>query len=244
MNRQHNIKVNALGDALASTLTPEAQRYWQENADRIASNIGDALSLCEANAIHRVLDVGPSFQTVIFKALQPGIEFETMGWEDARYRPASDTVHHPLDLNHTANPDSCITPPPFDLILLLEVIEHLYTSPRHILRYFYRCLKPGGLIVISTPNAAYLRNRFRLLFGANPFEHLREDVTNPGHFREYTRAELIDYCNVCGFDVIEARTENLFRYGSTLARFFAGVAQRLPQSFRRDMTIIARKRAG
>ena len=244
LNREPGIEIQALGDALASTLAPEAQQYWRENADRIAQNLLTVRALCASHRVRRVLDIGTSYQTVILKQICPELVVETMGWEDHRYRPAPDTVHHTLDLNQTATPDACVLPPPVDMILFLEVIEHLHTSPRHVLRYLFRCLNPGGLLVISTPNAAFLRNRLQLLIGANPFERIREDAMNPGHFREYTRTELVNYCNECGFIVIDTRIDNLFRYGAASWRWFSRLTQWLPQNFRRDMTVVAQKPVG
>ncbi len=241
MNRARSATIGALGAALAAKQEPEAQRYWRENGVRIAANLDAAVALCERHPVRRVLDVGPSFQTVILQQLLPHIALETMGWEDHRYRPSGDTVHHRLDLNDTANAGQCALPPPVDLILLLEVIEHLHTSPRHVLRYLYRCLNPGGFLIVSTPNAAFLRNRLQLLAGSNPFEPIREDAMNPGHFREYTRRELAGHCRECGFDVLEARVENLFCYGPGSGRLFSAITRWLPADFRRDITIIAQR---
>ena len=244
MKSELDNEIKKLGDAHASTLADEAQRYWRENGDRIAQNLSDAHALCANHSVKHVLDIGPSYQTVIFKKLFPEIALETMGWEDHRYRPSPDTVHHALDLNHTATPESCAVPPPVDLILFLEVIEHLHTSPGHILRYLFRCLNPGGIIVITTPNAAFLRNRWRQLKGYNPYELIREDGSNPGHFRELTRTELIKYCQQSGFVVIEAKIRNLHKFGTSTGRLFALITSWLPQSFRHDMTIVAQKRVG
>lgn len=244
MKSQSDIEIRKLGDAHARTLAEEAQRYWRENGARIAQNLSDVRGLCLNHSVKRVLDIGPSYQTVIFKKLFPDIVLETMGWEDHRYRPSPDTVHHALDLNQTATPESCVRPPPVDLILFLEVIEHLHTSPSHILRYLFRCLNPDGIIVITTPNAAFLRNRWRQLKGYNPYELIREDASNPGHFRELTRPELVKYCEQCGFTVIESKIENLHRFGTSTGRLFARISGWLPQSFRHDMTIVAQKRVG
>ncbi len=59
-----------------------------------------------------------------------------------------------------------------------------------ILPAFRKLLKPGGAMLVTTPNAAALSKRLRLLFGQNPFEMLRETPENPGHFREYTALEM------------------------------------------------------
>jgi hypothetical protein len=241
MNHPIANEIKALGDAHALGLEPEAQRYWHENGRRIASNLAVVQALCDQHSIQRVLDIGPSFQTIILKGLVPHIELETMGWNDHRFRPGADTVHHTIDLNQTAQPDACATPAPVDLVLFLEVIEHLHTSPRHVLRYLWRCLNAGGFLVLSTPNAAFLRNRLDMLFGVNPFEHIREDSLNPGHFREYTRSELVNYSNSCGFDVVDARVDNLFAYGPGSGRLFSRISEWLPMDFRRDITVVAQK---
>jgi 2-polyprenyl-3-methyl-5-hydroxy-6-metoxy-1,4-benzoquinol methylase len=39
----------------------------------------------------------------------------------------------------------------FDCVLALEIVEHL-ENPRHLLRQCFKALRPGGLLVLSTPN--------------------------------------------------------------------------------------------
>lgn len=51
----------------------------------------------------------------------------------------------------------------FDTVTITEVIEHL-ENYRCILREIHRTLKPGGLIVVTTPNILNLKSRFRFLF--------------------------------------------------------------------------------
>ncbi len=56
----------------------------------------------------------------------------------------------------------------FDVVLMAEVLEHL-TDPLMVLRNkVYPLLKPGGSLVVSTPNSAYLKHRFNLFFGRMP----------------------------------------------------------------------------
>jgi ubiquinone/menaquinone biosynthesis C-methylase UbiE len=53
----------------------------------------------------------------------------------------------------------------FDLITCTEVIEHI-EHYRHTFREILRILKPGGTLVVTTPNVLNLRSRIRyLLFG-------------------------------------------------------------------------------
>jgi SAM-dependent methyltransferase len=50
----------------------------------------------------------------------------------------------------------------FDVVLSVEGIEHL-ASPRAFVRELARVLKPGGLMVLSTPNVLSVRSRWRWL---------------------------------------------------------------------------------
>ena len=92
-------------------------------------------------------------------------------------------------------------PEPVDLVALLEVIEHLpLEAGLELLRSVRRCLKPGGVLVVSTP-AIHTPGRF-----------LR-DAT---HVTPYAHDELAGACALTGYSVEEVvRTWN----GSALARF-------------------------
>jgi len=89
----------------------------------------------------------------------------------------------------------------FNVVLLFDIIEHLH-DPEKILKESYRVLSPGGLIVISTPNAANLRNRVYAIFGRSTYYSLDKWLTESerindggfrrfiGHVREYTMKEI------------------------------------------------------
>lgn len=53
----------------------------------------------------------------------------------------------------------------FEVALFCEVIEHLLTDPVAALSELGRVLRPGGLLVVTTPNAARLENVARLVAG-------------------------------------------------------------------------------
>ena len=56
----------------------------------------------------------------------------------------------------------------FDLVLMSEVIEHIYNTD-HILLESRRVLKPFGYLLVSTPNLAWWLNRLVLLLGYQPY---------------------------------------------------------------------------
>jgi 2-polyprenyl-6-hydroxyphenyl methylase/3-demethylubiquinone-9 3-methyltransferase len=47
---------------------------------------------------------------------------------------------------------------PFDLVLIAEVVEHM-AHPDQLLQRCAHLVRPGGHVVMTTPNGAYLRNR-------------------------------------------------------------------------------------
>ena len=55
----------------------------------------------------------------------------------------------------------------YDVVIAGEVIEHLIDTD-HFLKEIKRMLKPGGMLIITTPNLASWYNRIRLLRGKPP----------------------------------------------------------------------------
>jgi SAM-dependent methyltransferase len=69
-----------------------------------------------------------------------------------------------IDLNHDPLP---FADDSFDLVYIGEVIEHLL-DPDVVLKDIRRVLRPGGYLVLTTPNLGYLPNRLLLLLGIQP----------------------------------------------------------------------------
>jgi 2-polyprenyl-3-methyl-5-hydroxy-6-metoxy-1,4-benzoquinol methylase len=111
--------------------------------------------------------------------------------------------HIVFDLNETRYHEGPLSPFRFDLIVVAEVLEHLYVAPELVLHHLLGYLKDGGVILCQTPNAAALHKRLLLLVGKNPYDRIRIDLENPGHFREYTRQELAEIGEKAGLKVAE-----------------------------------------
>lgn len=78
----------------------------------------------------------------------------------------------------------------FDIVILADIIEHVFDTDM-LLRKSARVLKKGGTLIITTPNIASLGRRMMLFLGLAPFvEHSLELSTNGlpsvGHIRYYT----------------------------------------------------------
>ncbi|MFA5370474.1 MAG: class I SAM-dependent methyltransferase [Sideroxydans sp.] len=85
----------------------------------------------------------------------------------------------------------------FDAITLSQTIEHLY-DPLGTLRECLRLLKPGGLLVMTTPNANSL--------GATEFGANWRGWEAPRHLHLFTVESLSALTRRTGFDIVEAST--------------------------------------
>jgi len=100
----------------------------------------------------------------------------------------------------------------FDIVIFAEVIEHLRISPLRALLEIKRILKPGGLLLLKTPNMARLSNVLALLVGKNVVERFPDDDTGLTHItdvithiREYTMKELKILMNRAGYKIIKSK---------------------------------------
>jgi SAM-dependent methyltransferase len=182
----------------------------------------------------RVLNVGPMFETDLLRAT--GATVDTLGFANPAFAPRDGERHIEADLNQPgAGGDGS-----YDAIVMAEVIEHLHTSPVTVLGGLATWLRPGGAIVIQTPNAVALHKRLRMALGRNPIEPIRADSSNPGHFHEYTLGELREAAGAAGLEVAGVRTANYFG----ASRAYAALGRILPPSLRHGITIWLRTPPG
>lgn len=88
----------------------------------------------------------------------------------------------------------------FDLILFTEIIEHLTFNPVDMWKNMYRILKPGGKIIVTTPNYYYigqtvkrLIRTFKRMGGGISVEDVLKKKTMAPHWKEYSAKELKQY---------------------------------------------------
>ncbi len=100
-----------------------------------------------------------------------------------------------------SNPEFPFDPKQFDLIMMMDIIEHL-TEPEEFLLRLKGALteaEPQPLLVLSTPNVAFLLVRLNLLFGRFPYaERGILDIT---HKRLFTRSSLRRALHMCGYEI-------------------------------------------
>jgi 2-polyprenyl-3-methyl-5-hydroxy-6-metoxy-1,4-benzoquinol methylase len=84
----------------------------------------------------------------------------------------------------------------FDAIVALEVIEHL-ENPRATMRDFFRLLRSGGYVLITTPNQTSLRSLLSLLWAGHFVDFL--DSSYPAHITALLPKDFERICLETGF---------------------------------------------
>ena len=109
----------------------------------------------------------------------------------------------------------------FDAVLLTEVLEHLRDYPLRALLEARRILRPGGLLVVTTPNSARLQNRVRLALGGNvqsPLNDWMFGLPHARHAREYTAAELRELVARAGLRLVSLHARHFHIRSGRLGR--------------------------
>lgn len=203
-------------DATYSGWSP--QRFWHQSRFRVAAE------LLAADSGMVVLDIGcgsgvfadrvgrdPQVAVIGLDANLRAVEFARRQYG----RPNLTFERGELDMMSFSDAS-------FDRISLLEVIEHIYENQAQaLLEHLKRLLRPGGRLVISTPNAhsawpvlEWSLDRLGLV------AHMQEDQ----HVALYHRDSLRLMCEKAGFRLLQSKT--LFVVSPALAVVSTALAER------------------
>lgn len=175
-----------------------ADQRWA--AARITNGVSNdsilraVLALLDGGGLQgRVLDFGAGSGELIRHLLQRPRFKEIVG-VDLFDRPADlpgAVTWHKRDLN-----DGYESPEPFDVVVSTEVIEHL-ENPRQMMRTLARLIRPGGTVIITTPNQESIRSYCALIVGGHFAGFL--GASYPAHITALLRMDLHRIAIECGF---------------------------------------------
>jgi SAM-dependent methyltransferase len=136
------------------------------------------------------------------------------------------------DITESELPDQA-----FDLVLCTEVVEHIPDSQPAI-REMRRILKPGGVLVLSTPqrySPLELTGKIAFLPGIIEVVRLiyKEPVLKTGHINLMTAAEMTRQLTGVGFSIDASHKSGV--YIPLLAEFAGETALRIEQWFERHL---------
>jgi len=99
----------------------------------------------------------------------------------------------------------------FGVVLFCDCLEHLIVDPVWTLLEFNRVLRPGGHLVIATPNAAAAFRILNILKGSNPAteSEFKPTAIYQRHNREWTLDEVVRVLECVGFGNVLYSTQDL-----------------------------------
>lgn len=138
----------------------------------------------------------------------------------------------------------------FDIVLLTEVFEHLRINPPAVLERIHGSLRPGGKLLLTTPNLYSLTTIYNFLIRGrgigDPVRAWRklDRLGHMGHVRLYSTEEMRQFLNNAGFAV---RSTDYANWASPAGRNhslfgpLARLAYRLRPSLRKFQILVAEK---
>ncbi|MBT2368180.1 class I SAM-dependent methyltransferase [Streptomyces sp. ISL-10] len=201
---------------MSSTAPPQLRDFYENPAVPVAS--GDARSRRQARMLAAVLDApgalivdvgcGDGSAAATAAPILAGHRIVGVDWSQDALRRARPRLAHvvrgELDRGGLPFADGCA-----DAVLFSEVVEHL-VDPDRALDEVRRILRPGGHLMLSTPNLAAWYNRALLLAGWQPVFsevslrgiHGRPGREVVGHLRLYTARALRSFLTASDFEVV------------------------------------------
>lgn len=157
-----------------------------------------ALAIIEREAPSRIVDLGCGPGIVARACREMGIEVTGVDLKEPEI--GSVDRFEKADLSHPLPFDALDT----DMVLLLDVIEELPNPERLLLdlRNCSRALRPGRkapLMIVITPNVAFISNRIGLLFGR--FNYTDRGILDIQHRRLFNRVSLRRTLRDCGYAI-------------------------------------------
>jgi 2-polyprenyl-3-methyl-5-hydroxy-6-metoxy-1,4-benzoquinol methylase len=160
-----------------------------------------------------------------------------IGVDAVRYEAVPQDVEFiPADLDRLPLP---LADGSADVVAAVEVIEHL-ENPRAFCRELIRVARPGGWVVVTTPNQLSLLSLLTL-FVKQRFSAF-QDSSYPAHITALLEADLRRIARECALEQIEVRYTAEGRVPGTAAHYPAALSAVFPRLLSDNVVLIGRTR--
>jgi len=176
-----------------------ASSRYSYSVDLEDLNTSHSLAILSVRPGSRVLDIGAADGSVARVLAARGCRVSAVERDETAAREAALVCEHVatgdienLDL------DQALGGQRFDVVLLLDVLEHL-REPLDVLKHAAAVLAPGGQIIASIPNVAHGAVRLALLRGS--FEYTETGLLDRTHLRFFDRPAIEGLFRAAGLDI-------------------------------------------
>lgn len=184
--------------------TPHTEAYLLKPLQKLLQALAPPVGESSAQQGSSVLDLGCG-NGALAEQLQAwgysvvGVDPSASGIVEASLRLGSITFHQA-----SADPEQLaqLHLPSFDVVVSTEVVEHVY-NPRRWAAASFSALKPGGLLICSTPYHGYLKNL--ALAASGKLDAHFTALWDGGHIKFWSRLTLTALLQEAGFQVVAFR---------------------------------------
>ena len=149
----------------------------------------------------RVLDLGCGNGALTARLAEDGFDVTGLDASCSGIEKAKETFPHGRFFQHDINdplPDDLKGS--FDVVVSLEVIEHLFFPRNLFIRSREALCSDEGMLILSTPYHGYLKNLTLAL--SNKFDQHWHPNVDFGHIKFFSVKTLKDLCEEMGFSVL------------------------------------------
>jgi len=196
---------------------PESHRYFETHQTRLAKTLemippgGPSSRILEMGAY---MQITPALRYKLGYGEVRGCYYGQAGQVDRRVAASETGETFECLIDHFDAEKDCFPYPDeyYDTVLCCELIEHLAADPMHMMAEIHRVLKPGGRLLLTTPNAVSLRAVSAVLQGYHPgfftayTRPAARGETEARHNREYAPREIRALLENSGFTVERLET--------------------------------------
>jgi 2-polyprenyl-3-methyl-5-hydroxy-6-metoxy-1,4-benzoquinol methylase len=125
-----------------------------------------------------------------------------------------------------------------DVVASVETIEHL-ENPRAFIRELVRLVRPGGWLVVTTPNQLSLLSKLTLVV-KNQFTHF-QDSSYPAHLTALLEVDLRRMAAECGLSEVAVDYTRQGRIPGTPWHYPRVLSRWFPRSLSDNVLLVARK---
>jgi len=182
--------------------------YADKTDDYFGHARTEVLPLLPAGRVDRILDVGCGRGDTLAFLRGEGRCTWTCGVE--LFSEAGNVAKGRLDEVHVGNIEQLdlpIEPASLDVVLCLDVLEHLI-DPWSTVTRLASLLKPGGVLIASVPNVRHFRVVLPLLFRGQ-WKYADFGLMDRTHLRFFTKDSAIELLESAGLRVDAVRTSGM-----------------------------------
>ena len=147
-----------------------------------------------------ILELGAGTGALSLRLADAGFDVTAVDYVAANYRAEHENIEfRSLDLNADFL-TGCEGE--FDAVVAVEIIEHL-ENPRHLIRKAFALLKPGGTVLVTTPNINNPKSLAEFVWTGRFALFLPRHYEKDGHINPVPWFVLQDALDEAGFETVE-----------------------------------------